>query len=330
MATTPGFGSDSYIQFGRETAGNYGTVVAATHRLGIISHTVKPTFAATIENPTLNAHLVSDDVYLKGEKAEGTITMVMGYTGMLQLIDGLFGTNTFGSSGGSTSGDGPYVHSFTPKTLLNSYTFEYIDGNIPSTKCQRTPGTKIVGMRWNVVAGEGDNALMQVEIDVKAKEYQVNQTPTAALTAVAQLPVWFDHFNVITDGSGDTTDIIMKSLGISISPKIVERFALGSSTLLEPLRNGKIEVVYDFEREFNTISQITNLKAGSSVALVFRATSGTNYIEFRSDAAKIIDAENPVPGEELLTQTVQARGIYDASTLGFKIIVQNSQATIIT
>lgn len=328
-----GAGAVSYLQFGREAT--YKTPVACTHRLGFVSESVKPNFAV-IEDPTLTGGLVASTINTIGEQALGPLKFVVDYEGLDMLWDLAFGTNTFGSKGGTDAGANPYTHTYTEKSYLNSYTFELIEGDVPTGKCQRLVGAKCRGMTWAVEAAASEAGLFQVTLDLVGAYKEENVTPTASLTAPTRVPAYFSHVSVFTDGSGDAAGItIPTSLEISLINAISENkpFMLGSSTRREPVRNGKVTSTLKFVRDFTSISHLTKLRAGTSVAPVIRfSDGGTRYMEFTMGTAKVVDHESPVDGPDIIDSTVTIQAINTAGSpdYGMKLVTQNSKQFITT
>lgn len=328
---TPAQGHKSYMQFGREAA--YGTGVAATHRLGFVSSSVEPVLGFVRDN-TLNDAVVRSAIYPVGQFARGQIEMVLDYAGLLLLFDGVFGTGTFGSTGGTTTGAGPYTHVFTEKSLLNSYTIELIEGNVPANKCQRLIGAKIVGMTVRGEAGQGDNALVRVIWDIIAKEKQTDQTPTGALTAVSRTSVLFHQATTVDDGTADSSaDVRLRSFELAlVSPVAEDRFYFGSTTIDEPLRSDFVAPTLRLVKEFQTKTLIDAFKAGTSGSPQLVFTSGTNVITIEMGTAKATAYTHPVSGYGIVTQEVTWEGLQTAGppVYGVKFTVVNSQATIVT
>jgi hypothetical protein len=328
---TPAQGHKSYLQFGREAV--YGTGVAATHRLGFVSSGVEPEIGIVRDN-TLNNQVVRSSIYPVGQRARGQIEMVLDYDGLLLLFDGAFGTATFAANGGTTSGTGPYTHTFTERSLLNSYTIEIVEGNVPANKCQRLIGAKIFGFTIRGEAGQGDGALVRVVWDVLAKEKQTDQTPTASLTAVARSSVLFHQAATINDGTADAAaDVRMRSFEINLgSPVHDDRFYLGSTTIDEPIRSDFVAPTMRFVKEFHTKTLIDAMKAGTTGNPALGFNSGTDWITLQMDTAKATTYTHPISGYGIITQEVTWEGLLtDAATdFGLKMTVINDQATIVT
>lgn len=327
---TPAQGHKSYMQFGREAT--YGTAVPATHRLGFVNSNVEPEIGIVRDN-TLNDAVVRSSIYPVGELARGTIEMVLDYAGLLLLFDGVMGTGTFGANGGSTTGAGPYTHVFKEKSFLNSYTIEIVEGNIPSAKCQRLIGAKIVGMTIRGEAGQGDGALIRVVWDILAKQKQTDQTPTAALTAVARSSALFHHATV-DDGTADAAaDVRLRSFEIRLqSPVADDRFYFGSTTIDEPLRSDFVAPTMRFTKEFQTKTLIDAYKAGTTGTPEISFASGADSVSFAFGTAKATAYAHPVSGYGIITQDVTWEGLLTDDTVdyGLRVQVVNSQATITT
>lgn len=329
---TPAQGHKSYMQFGREST--YGTAATVTHRVGFVSASIQPDIGI-VRDPTLNNSVLRDTLYPVGERATGTIEMVMDYEGLLLLWDGVFGTGTYGNTGGTTTGAGPYAHAFVEKSFLNSYTIELIEGDVPTTKCQRLLGAKIVGFTVRGEAGQGENALVRVTWDIVAMSKTSNIAVTSPLTAVTRIPVLFHQSTIVDDGTADAAGLIrMRSFELKMeSPIADDRFYLGSTTIDEPLRNDFCTTTLRVVKEFQSDTLLAAFKAGTAGSPQLQFTSGTNIYDFAIANAKLTAYSHEVSGYGILTQDATWEALLQAGSSpprALLLTVTNSQAMIVT
>src|SRR3990172_809097 len=152
-------GRKSYIQFGLEAT--WGTGVAATNRLEVISMDLAPD-QGTILDPSLNNSVGRRGVFQGGRVIRGTILVRCNYQGMLKLMKALFGvTWTPTLVEAATSWD-HIIHDQLAQLGVHSLTIELIEGDIDVGKCQRLTGAVITALTLRIVAGQGQDAMMQV------------------------------------------------------------------------------------------------------------------------------------------------------------------------
>lgn len=324
---TPGFGFQSYIQFGREST--WGTAVAATKRLGFLNENVQPNIGFIKDN-TLNNATVRANIYPVGEYAIGTIDMVLDYEGLLMLFDGVYGTATFGNNGGADAGVGPYTHTFTEKALLNSYTIEIIKGNISATKCDRLIGAKIVGFNIKAAAGQSNQGLCTVTWDIVAKQKQIDQTPTAALTAITRVPSFFYQAAVV-DNTADAVGLQkVRSFDLIVKRAVDDkRFYMGSTTIDEPVVNDYSMGTLKFQRELQSTTLKTAFSAGTAANPTLTLTSGAKVIAFTIGAGVLTQYTDAVTGYGIVLQDATIEAVSNAG-VGVGLVITNTQATITT
>lgn len=325
---SPGIGAKSYMQFGRESV--WGTAVAATKRLGILRHTIKSDMKQA-RDARLTGSRLPQDIYNVRERAVGQIELYMTYNDLLMLFDAVMGTATFGSNGGSTSGANPYTHTFTDgKEFFNSFTIELIEGNIPSTKCQRVLGAKIMGI---TIRGEAAD-IVHVTLDVVGKQKQSNQTPTGALTANTQILVLTSHVNTPLDGSGDAAaDIVIKNFELTVRNGMIgEREICGTAYIGEPIGNETPVATMKFRKEFRTRTAFDNYIAATAMNPSLPFISGVSQFTFQMPTAKLVNYDHGVDSMGIMYQEMELESLMTAGSpdLGCQIQFVNAQATITT
>lgn len=324
---SPGVGAKSYMQFARETV--WGTAVAATKRIGIVRHSIKPVMKQVRSN-LLTGSYIKSNIFNVMESAEGQIETYMTYNDLLLFIDCCMGSAAFAANGGATTGTNPYTHVFTDaREFHNSLTIELIEGDIPATKCQRVLGAKIVGL---TIRGEAAD-LVNVVFDVVGKQKQTNQTPTPALTANTPINILTAHGTTVADGSGDAAaDQILASFEFMVRSGVQKRERCGSAFIFEPIRDGDTVATMKFRREFRTRTAMDAYIAGTSQNPSVVFASSPSSLTFQMDASKIVNYDHGVDGFGIMFVEHELESILTAGVpdFGAKITVVNAQATITT
>jgi len=322
---TPGRGHKSYLQFGVETT--YGTAVAATHKVEVISMKVDP-IIGVIRDPSLYDAVARRALYQGGLMYKGNFVIRCNYSGLGVLWKAALGAV-------ATTGVGPYVHVFKESADLPSLTLQMIEGNIPATQYQRVDGAIITSMTIRGTAGQGDDGMVQVEFEVLAKnKLNVASAPTTITNFPALAPVLFHHATVVDNGTGDTSsDIRVRSFEISHrSPFTEDRFYLGATNIDQPLREDFVACQWKITSEFQTIAQF-NAAAAFTVGdpeLTF-TTGATAILNIVSNSANLVEYSNPVENYGIILAQATWEAWYNSSDLtSLMLTTTNSQAAFDT
>jgi len=342
-AITPAYGYESYIQIGREST--WKTAVAATHKFGVYELEVTPKLATYqgralvggISKSTMNQGVVTYDI---------RILMSMSYDFLGQFWDGVMGTTTFGTTGGSVSGSGPYTHTFIEKTVINSYTVECIEGNRGAAgvtgKCNRYYGCKIKSIKIHGEATPAEGSNCTLEVIFSAPSVTTEFTVTPGLNTATDSPCYFYQATTVDDGTSDAfsadglTNQIMKSFDLTVDLNMAERYMMGLASMFEPQRTGFVSTNFSCVKEMQTSSLFVAATAftSGSPKLVFNngLSAGANrQYTFDIGTAKIITYSNPITNSGIVEQNVTWDALYDSgNTSGLKIINISGQATILT
>lgn len=324
---TPAIGFLGYWQGGREATFN--TPVAATTRFDAASMSVEPVIGE-IPDESLNGQLSAPASVQGGIFYRATVKTRFDYTGQLMLLDSLFGTATFGSNGGVTTGANPYAHVYTEKSILNSHSFEFVEGR--TGKATRLYGAKVVGFKVDVKAGVGEAAKAMVEWKILAKSLSTDFTPTGALSAPTPNPLLFHEISTMDDGTADiAADIRVRSLSISMDSKAAEdRFYMGSVNFDEPIRDGFLEVKWNMTKEYQTkvLLDAAIAYTSGSPKVVF-GSSTSKRVTLESGTAKLMNYGNPVSGPGIVEQSFEWKAFYNATDLGaLKVTVEDAVSAI--
>lgn len=329
----PGRGHKGYFQFGREAT--WGTAVVATHRLPYVSCDTRPV-GGTVESEMMNASRWLQGIYKGPVYYETTLVLELWYAGMLLLLDGIQGTATFGANGGTTTGSNPYLHTITGQDVLNSYTFEIIEGNIEAGKCQRLVGAKIDKAVISGAKGVGADAICRLTLTLLSKSYQTDQTPTTSLTAIAALPVMFHETTTVQDGTADiAADIVLQSFSVSIDNRLARRQTT-SIDILEPVPEGFCDITIQLQKELHTSTSLDAFQAFTAASanqpsLLIGPSSSKRVTILVPGTANIVAYNHPVTGAGIIMQDVTWKPFRAGTAAGpLTITVENTQATITT
>ena len=342
-AITPAYGYESLLQIGREATWN--TAVAATHKFGIIELEVTPRHG-TYMGRTLASSISKPAMYQGAVSYEVRALMTLSYDYLMLFFDGVMGTATFGANGGTTTGAGPYTHTWLEKSLLNSYTLECVEGNRGAAgatgKCNRYYGAKIKSIKIHGEAVPTEGSACTLEVVFVAPSVTVGFTTTASLVLATESPAYFYHATTVDDGTGDgfvagpTTNIIMKNFDITVDNVVAERYMIGLASMFEPQRNGFVSVQVNVVKELQTTAMLSAAAAftqGSPKLVFDNAGSGAANRQFTFDVGKayITNYRNPIRGPEIVEQTATWEAIYDSGNASaLKLINISGQATITT
>ncbi len=317
-------GHKSYLQWAREAT--WGTAVASTRRGGLIEST--PTLqTGVILDPTLDNSVSRTAQYQGRRRVRARIRTRLDYESYGLFWDSLFGTASFGSLGASTTGAGPYVHTLTEKSILNSLAIQAIEGDIPTGKCSVLEGAKFTGVRISGEQGDGERGLCYCEWDVTAEDYAEDQTPTGALTALTAVPVLTQEATTQDDGTADT--VKLRSFEITIRNPVEEEGALGQVQIEEPFRNDFLEIKAVFRKIYKTKTLHAAARAFTvgSPKLVF-GSAATKRITFDIGTANIEVYQHPVRGYGVVLQEVTWNAIKDVTNASaLKMTIENNQAS---
>jgi len=327
----PGLGHKSYIQFGPAES-PYGTFRTPTQKLEIISWSVNPV-VGTIPDGSLHSAVSRRALYQGGRLVKGTFLVRLNYEGLLELLRA-----SWGSGSSVVVETGVRDHTFVEASALGGYSFEVCMGDIPTSKVQRFVGCKVSGLTIRGTAGTGNDAMLQAEFSIVGKTYTTDETPTAALSFPALLPVLFHQAVTTDDGTTDTpADNRLRSFEVSLeNPLAEDRFYLGSLDIDEPLRTDFLAARWRFTQEFRTKTALDAAKAFTvgSPLLLFRHPTligAASYREFElsSGQANLIECSAPVDGYGILIMTTVWEAFYYATDLSALLCrVRNTEAAL--
>jgi len=313
--STPLRGHKTAIQFGRETL--FGAPAVATHRLEVLSENITPDIGF-IRDPSLYDGLSRRAIYPGSLSTVGTFTTRGNYNGLGLLWDCLMGTAVYANNGGSATGVGPFKWTFTPKSLLNSLSFQIPHGGDIAGETGgyvRVTGAVIPAVTIRVRAGSGDEAMMSMEWEVYGSTMSVQTSGLTAVPATPAVdPIIFTQMTTALGpsvGAPETNDVRIKELEIRITTPIDrERRYLGSSSPDIPIRNDFFAPTYRITMEAHSREQLKSAIAVTKRGVGFKFTNGAaaaalRSLLFASSDTNATSFTAPVENYGIVTQTVE-------------------------
>lgn len=328
-----GKGHKGFLQLARETAGNYGVAnPTATHRIPYVDVDISKV-QGLVRDEAYDGTLQRRGIYQATVHYEGTITFHLTYQALNMVWDLIFGTDTYGSNGGTTTGpvSGVYTHTFIERQFANSWTVQQIEGDVPTGLCSRYLGLKAEGFSIACAPGSGADAWPMLVVKVVARDKQTGQAITGALTSLAVLPAMFHQITTKGDGSADpASDIILRNLSLEYNWPLTRQFDAGSLLLVEPVRTSWPDCTWTIEKNLRTISWETIARAATLAAITWEWTNGLVKVKLESGTCYPADHKSPKLGEYgVLGETMKWEAVRDATQLtGLRGTMVNAQSSV--
>lgn len=326
----PALGAKMYFQCGLEST--WATAVAATHRFGVLGFGFTPD-AGLAEDNTQTGSANTPPSIPTVQSAGGWLEMIFDYEVLGILLDWAYGTATFGSAGESVSGAGPYVHTVNDsKTVFNSLTGQFIEGDVPTGKCARAAGMKCSRMNIRAASDAGNGAVGIVRFEWVAKGKEYNVTPTA-LSASTRSNVTWPHLSTLNNGTADATaDQAIVSIDYTLENPLT-RQATGRTPgyIDEPILNGARRTSLRLVQRMHTKTLQDAYLAGTDLTPAFTFTkSASNVAAFTFPKARLASPPDPdFSGYEMPQMTLDYQ-CHDGGSYASRLQLTNSKATILT
>jgi len=327
---TPAQGGNGFLQFKREAV--YGTDLPATKRMPctIIDFQIE---ANKIRSKSMDGSRVRPAIFASTVLAKVTIEVECQYvtgatdpTGIMMLSDAIFGTDSFGSEGFTTTGGPTYSHVYKMNhALMNSLLLELGDGSPGAAgTCVQLTGAKVLNAEWNV--GLGDDAILRLRFQVLGKAMTTGVTPTAGLSAQTFDPILGSHVAITDFITGGTT--LWQSIKITLNNNLLEEGYLGSTDTREPVLNGFASVVTEMTGDFDSYALLgaflNHTVSNATFAATFtKPTTSLQYVlQVASGRAYAVGHTHQVSGTEgIVRQTVRWESIKDANSSGLVLTI---------
>lgn len=251
--------------------------------------------------------------------AGGSTSCLVGYTGMLVLLEAMFGSN-------ATMGVGPYTHTMTMTDpgSLPSYTLRMKVGN---SSYQRTlTGCKVSKgvLRWK--------ARQYIVLDLDWIAQDGTHASGSPGTPTIQSMVLPQHAGSI--GWNSVTYTVFESMDWEIDHQLVRMPVLGDLKTQEPEPNGRTMARVTATARLTAAQHATlfaGWKAATQSALTVTFTSGSESLAMTLDNAQITDlkADLTQPGPVLVSITWE--GTHDGTgSDGMRAVAINANSSYLT
>ena len=297
-------------QVGLKTESTWGTAVAVDRFTPLISESM----TEKIERLESAGIAPGARVLRSGQWATGNVE-VSGDLGfeLYQQGMGLWFRHMFGAV--STSGAGPYTHTFTPGDMSDDhFTLQIGKPDVAGTVQPFTfSGCKVT--EWELAAKAGE--LVTLGVSVVGKDLATGTSlATASYGTGSGLPFSFAHASVTVGGSAAyVKEITLKgSNGLA-----VDRRGIGSAYIKEPLEAELRAYEGEMVCEFESLTQMNLFRNGTENALVLTIDAGS--------AAKCVITTNV--RYDGSTPEVQGRGVTELK-VPFKCLGPSTDAGAIT
>lgn len=297
-------------QVGLKTETTWGTAVAVDRFTPLISESM----TEKIERLESAGIAPGARVLRSGQWAAGNVE-VSGDLGfeLYQQGMGLWFRHMFGAV--STSGAGPYTHTFTPGDMSDDhFTLQIGKPDVAGTVQPFTfSGCKVT--EWELAAKAGE--LVTLGVSVVGKDLVTGTSlATASYGTGSGLPFSFAHASVTVGGSAAyVKEITLKgSNGLA-----VDRRGIGSAYIKEPLEAELRAYEGEMVCEFESLTQMNLFRNGTENALVLTIDAGS--------AAKCVITTNV--RYDGSTPEVQGRGVTELK-VPFKCLGPSTDAGAIT
>ncbi len=251
-------------------------------------------------------------------EAGGPAEYVFAYEGCGILLKHAMGTV-------SSTGTGPYTHTYTIDDLPTGLTLEDIQSGDSGSVMQLAEGGKInrLALRF---PGPSDAALIGVDYlfeDIAA--FASAGTPTYGAGDLEAI----GHQLGQLGWNGNNYDLL--SLEMVIDNKLTRRNKLGSRLTKEPTRSDFVEVIWRGEIEWENNNAITDYRSEIQGDVTATATgTGNHSAAFTLHNANMWSLSKPINTAGVIRQRFEFRGLDDGTDEGFKAVVINDDATGIT
>lgn len=247
----------------------------------------------------------------------GSLEHVLTYEGLGMLLKNALGAAT-------STGAGPYVHTYKIDDLPPGLTLESIESGDSGNVAQVAEGVKISRMtlKWS-----SPSDVAMVSCDFLAEDVGAYTTAGTPSYDAGALDMVGHQLGALAFG-GNSYDLI--SLEMTIDNKLTRRNKLGSRLTKEPARSDFATVTWVAEVEWengNAITDHRNEVQGDAV--VTSTGTGNHAATFTLHNAQIWDTPKPVSGPGPGTMRITFEGTSDGTDEGFQIAITNDNASAI-
>jgi len=302
-------------QIGLKTETTVGTIAVADTFFRYTQEDIRN--ARTILRPQVISSYLTDEAGVSGgNDISGSWQMPLSQVDLATLLKHCFGAV-------STTGSGPYVHTFTPGSLSGeAFTLqkgvEALDGTVfPFTYA----GTKVAS--WEITADV--DAIVNMTTNVVAMSESVGESLATESLDAAWAPFSFVDASLTVGGSARNN---VRSVTLSGDNGLEAYRRIGSADSKEPRNTSQRAYTGTISSDFEDLTDYNLFLAGTESALVVTFSNGTESLEITANIQ--YDGETPATGGpgETVEQSLPftcVRSTDDGSTI--TAVLTNSEAT---
>lgn len=306
-------GSDGQVGFITEVTP--GTALTVTKFLPFVSESVKQNIEY-LDSQTLSARHTLRATKRGTGGVEGGITTELGNTTLATILKHCFG-------GVSTTGAGPYTHTYTPADLTGDSMTVQIGRPASTTTVHPFTYAGCKVQSWNIGANVGEIA--SLELNILGMTETTATSLAVASTDSAWAPFVFSEASVTIAAVAQTT---VRSATIAGDNKLVSRVRLGSTSSLQPLQSGRRDYTGTITTDFDSLTHYNLFINATQAALVLAFNNGTQTLTFTMNVQFVGETPN-VGGPDLLEQPLPYRcisGTSDAAAITAVLVNSESSA----
>lgn len=309
------FGRSAFIKYAKEST--YGTAVSTT-----ISNRVTSVSMERSQERERTTHLsqgdaaFATDTFDGFEETGGSIEMPFFFQGQGLLLEVACGANV------ATTGTGPYLHVFEPRTISSSPTLDSltIDVQRGTGSMERFEGCMVTSFTFSCDAGGEASASFEIIAET-------GQARTSAIT-----PTFGSGEQIFHHQAGQLSyngnNYTLKSFEFSLDNKLERINNLGTKLTGQPQISDVREVTITATLDLEDNNLYNSQLDGDQSQVVLHFQSGTKTLSFYLRNAKIIDYSDDVTSFGRIERTVTFMGLGVAGgDKPFKIELTNDDAT---
>lgn len=305
------FGHGAFIKCGEESTWGVSASVPVSNRINSITMS-KTQERERKANLSVPASGMLGEVFDGFLIAEGSMEMPMYYQGQGLWLKLAFGKVT-------TTGGGPYTHSFEPELDLESATLQVQRGTGITEQMEEFQGVKVSQLQISCEAGGEMTA--SLDLIAKTSSARVANITSSFGSGVSVLHFQAGQFSF--NGAGYDA----RSMTFTLNNNLERRNVLGSKLTAEQAVSDVREVTLEVTLDVAENSLHTAFIAGTQADAVIAFTQGADSMTFTVTNALITSYSDPVSSFGRVEQTVTFTGLADNTNVGGKIVLVNGDAT---
>lgn len=314
-----GFG----LTLGLGTESTYGTAVARDRWVRLFSSSLRRTRSKrTIPHLGSYGQVSTNerDYLIERDEVGGSVVLPISYDdASLSLVRFLLGGN-------ATTGSGPYVHSMTLASPVNtSFTMELISGTPNGVSNQDTAEVfeGCVISRGSLVIEAGSQMIGTMDIIGETSGGSVAAgTPTYSSNG---LPILHNHLGAVSLNSIDRP---CRRITITVDRQLQRNFELGSLFTQQPIETRlmcEIEIETVWQQEVWTNEYYADTQ--NDLTATFTGTGG-RQLALTAHNVLVMDESRPVSQAGEVIQTIRLKALADGTDQGLAFAVTNGNSAV--